>query len=310
MSNLIDKLEQIKALKNGKGLQYLLIAGCKMLGNPIYIHDIDCDIIANTGEAPKEDTIWNELVTFGGYSDESIEFFKEECFIDAVANTKTITFLISDKLKYNRMLGKIFNKDNITVAFAHLVACNKSFESNDPIIFETLCKKLSKEIYESDFYQAYGEMHLEAVINELINGSIKDKGLYTQCVAEVYNGLKNYLYIAVADFTKCESEHTQLTRFKNEFKQSQPTFKYVIYENHMVILMSSNSMTFYTKRVLGKLYGIFEQNNIHVGISSSFENLFELPIYYAQAVNALNTSMASDSGQLIFQYNKNVKKVL
>lgn len=305
-ANTMDnKIEQVKALNNGKGLQHLLNIGCEILGNPVYIHDTNYKLLAHAENIVTDDPLWNELVTTGIHHEKTIEFFKNEYFIDAVANVKTITFLTSNKLKYNRILGKILNGTNTTVACANVVACNKPFENNDPIIFETLCQKLSQEISKSEFYQAYGEVQQEAVIRELIEGRVEDKKLYTHHVAEIYKGLKNYLFIAIADISKSDFRHTRLVYFKNVFKQTQPMFKYAIYAGYIIIIISSDNVTLNVDQDFKQLKKVIEENNIYVGISSCFENLFESRKYYIEARSLLKYGLKSAGTRRIFLYSDN-----
>lgn len=301
MSDLINSINKVKALKNSKGIQYLLNAGSRILGNPIYIHDIDYRLIANTENIATDDYLWNELVTIGKHSEDSIDLFKNEYFIDAMANAKIITLLVSDKLKYDRIIGKVLSKNNVMAACAGIIACNKPFDEDDSIAFEILCKKLSKEISKSEFYSTYAEEHQEAVINKLIDGSIIDKKLYTRRVAEVYEGLKNYLYIAVADIG---ANKNKVTYFKNMFKQAQPKFKYSVYGDNVIIIFSSDDITLNVKKELKKLNKIIEENGICVGISNCFENLFELRKYYIEAFRALNYGLQSTESKRFFLYDE------
>lgn len=300
MSDLLNKIEQVMSFKKGNGIQYLLNEGYEILGNPIYIHDIEYKLQACTENVIIDDTLWIELITTGIHGEETVELFKNEYFIDAAANAQTIAFLVSDKLKYDRILGKIINRDNITVAYAYVVASKKPFEDNDPIIFETLCKKISNEIRKNKFYQAYGEIHLETMINKLIGGYVKDKRLYTNRVAEVYSGLKNYLYIAVADISKINSKYSKAVQLKNKIKKKQPMFKYAIYADYIVIIISSDKAKLNVKKDLRKLKDVMEENDICLGISNCFENLYQTQKYYIEASKALDYGLKSVGNQRIY----------
>lgn len=56
-----------------------------------------------------------------------------------------------------------------------MIACNKPFEEDDPVAFEAFCHVLSQELSGSEFYQNYEKMYQEALIRQLIEGSVKDK---------------------------------------------------------------------------------------------------------------------------------------
>ena len=69
------------------------------------------------------------------------------------------------------------------------------------------------------------------------------------------------------------------------------------------MLMSSKNNKFSPEWILGNRENPFEQNNLFVGISSSFENLYDLQKYYNEAISALKDGIAGSSGRHIFLYN-------
>jgi len=304
MDDEIGKLEQIMALKNGKGIQYLIDTASKILGNPISMHDMDYKFIACTENVVIDDPLWNELITSGVYSSESLKFFKNEDLIDAVANTQTITILTSNKLKYDRLFGKIFNEDNIAVANVSMLVCNMPLEDDYPVVWEAFCKILSREIGKSEFYQRYGQIYQNTIIRKLIDGSIEDKGLYSGHVANIYHGLKEYCYLIVLDIMQPDPDYTVRKYFLDLLKLRKCAFKYTTYSKYIIIIMSSDNATLDLKDSFNSLRNLFEQNDVYMGISSRFENLFKLQKYYAEAVNALTYGLESNRNMRIFLYDE------
>lgn len=292
-------MEKLKALKTNKGIQYLLNEAYEILGNPIMTHNMEYKVIAYTENIVTDDPIWNEFVTTGTVNYERLEFYKNEEFIDTVANAEKITLLFSDKLKYKRILGKLFNYDNIQVGCASINESCQPFAEDDLMLYELFCDILNKEIAKSGYFRNYGQEYQEFLINKLIDGSIDDKRLYTAHVESIYINLKNNLYIIVADISKCD----QLKYFRELFKRAEPTFKYSIYMNYIVIIMSSDNEAINVRTDLNKLNRLFKQNNIYAGVSSHFDNLFELQNYYVEALNALSNGLKKGINQQIFLNN-------
>lgn len=299
MSDLINMMGQVNALKSGAGVQSLLDAAYKILGNPLFMFDTDYKLLAYT-EVVTDDPVWNEMITYGTFCKETQEFFKDEGFVEVVANAKRITFMNSDKLKYKRILGKIFNMNNTHVANLVMVACNKPFGSDDPTVFQSICILVTREISKSVFYQEYEKIYQESLIKNLIEGNYADRELYTAHVATIYDSLKDNLYLAVVDISQCDSHYTKLVYFRDLFKQVQFEYKYAIYNNYIIIIISKDEQTLNVNEELNELNKIFEQNNIYAGISSKFENLFELHKYYKEALKALEYVLESKSNQRVF----------
>ena len=309
MTNPINKIKQVNALKNGRGLQYLLNEIYKISGNPIAVYDIYYNLFAHTDRIVTDDPLWNELITTGSFSKATIDFFKSECFIDAVANTDDLVLMTSNKLKYNRINGKIFDKNNIRIANIIIVECNSSFEADVPEIIRAFCKILSREIQESEFYQNLSLTYQETLVCDLIEGNSIDRQLVTAKVADIYKHLKSYIYLAVVEFPKDEHLPNSLIQFRDLFTQMQKDFEYYIYSDYIIILLSTDNARFNIKNGLNKLTKLFKENNMRVGISSCFDNLYKLHKYYVEAIDALNYAAEANDNQRIFLYEDMPSKI-
>lgn len=116
-----------------------------------------------------------------------------------IAAAKKTTLLHSDKLKYDRIFGKLFTKDDIQIGYICMVACYKSFEEGDAALFE-----------------------MDTLINKLIDLSLEDIDLYTAQIESVYIGLNTILHIAVANISRCVSMLTKPTHFRDLFMCAYP----------------------------------------------------------------------------------------
>lgn len=302
MGDSDNKTERMKALKNGKGIQYLLDEAYRILGNPIVTYDMEYKVIACTENAVTDDPIWNESVTTGMVSYDRLEFCKDECFFKRAPVREKIIFLTHDELKYDRLFTRLFTTNNMQVGYLCMVACYKPFDAEDPELFEAVCGIFNEELSASEFYQNYGQTHMETLVSKLIENNIEDIDLISS-MDSIYIGLKDILRLAVVDISQCDPGHTKLAYFRDIFKQIRPDFKYVIYSNYIVCLFSSGHTVLDIEPII-KLYNIFEQNNLYAGISGYFENIFELPKYYNQAVNALSNGLKHNNDQRIFPYGE------
>lgn len=290
MSSLTEMMDQVKSLKSGESIQSLLDESYKILGNPIVMFDTEYKLLAYTNVVT-DDPIWNEIVMQGTFSAEMQEFFKNEGFIEAVADAKRVTFLISDKLKYERILGKVFNKNNTHVANLVIVASDRPFGPYDSAVFEAVCSLISRAVNKSEYYQTYENTHQDTLIKNLIEGNYDDRELYAAHVAVLYDDLKAHLYLAAADVSRCDPNYTKPDYFRDLFKQIQPEFKYALYANYIIIIINSDHISLDVNKELSKINKLLIQYNIYAGVSGCFENIYELPKHYTDAVNALNVGV-------------------
>ena len=295
----MSKLQQIQALPKGKGIQYLLDEACRIFRNPIAMFDTYYALIANT-DVVTDDPLWNELISTGTFCMKTQEFFARECFVEDVANADKLAVMKSDKLKYDRMAANVFNRERIWVAVTVIVGCNTPFEPNDPAAFEVFADTLTSEIQDDEHYIAFGRAYHDDIINKLLNRQIDDPWVYTAHVQILYAGFEDYLYLAVVDVRQNDTFRDRLTHFRDLLVRKYPSFKFAIYSDYIIMMISSKNNIFPFDLIFGTHDNPLAHDNIFVGISSGFENLYELHKYYHEAVTALKEGMKCHSDQRVF----------
>lgn len=295
----------IKTLKSssGRGINYILDVIYKILENPVAIFDTKYNLLANTENTVTDDPLWNELTQTGSFAHETVDFFNKEQFIHEYAKSDITALMKSDKLKYDRINGKLFGKDGIPNGNIIVVACYTPFKDEDFKLIEEICRFLSTELQKSKYYQNTEDIFEESFVSKLIKGKISDKTLFENKMNSLYSNLKANIYIGVIDITKYDPTYTHLAYFRDLFKYIGKEFKYYIYLNNIVIIISTDHPVLSIKNDMKELNEFFMKYNIYVGISSCFQNLFELQKYYKEAINALNYGMYVNGSEHIFKYD-------
>lgn len=290
MNEAEQRVAQVSALPNGKGLQYLAEEAYPIIGNPFVIHNMEYRLLAYMPAQVSDDPLTIELVKNGVFSQETIDFFEAECFIDAVADSAgdstTIALLTSDKLKYDRLTGRIFNRHGDTVAIIVLVASSRPLAPGDAAVLEALCRKLSAELSRDDFFHTYGILYRESLIRTLIEEGVRDRPAFVGHIANLYEHMKSNIYVAAADFSQAPAD-TSLAAWRDLFKQTLPELIVAVYQKTIIFLLSSDDDTLNPEKSLAALSPLLAKNNIRLGLSSSFDNLYELGKYYREAVASI-----------------------
>jgi hypothetical protein len=205
------------------------------------------------------------------------------------------------------MAGHIFNRDNIRVGLVVMSECNAAFDAENTAAFEALEDKISQEIRDYDYFTMLAMTFHEEKINLLLSGAVKNRLLYNPQAQILYDDFEDYLYVAVVSAVRnniLESVYRdRLEYFKSMLKTKNQSFKYSVYADYIVMLMSSKQRNFYGGPFFNTYAGLFEQNGLSMGISSSFENMYELREYYDQAVAALTNGQKNKDGQRIFLHD-------
>ncbi|MCL2066690.1 MAG: hypothetical protein FWG99_04420 [Treponema sp.] len=302
----MNKIEQIKSIENGNGIQHLLNSANKILNNPLFMFDSNYNMIAFT-DVSFDDPIWSEFVTTGTLSLETLDFLAKERMTEDVVNADKIVTVKRDKLKYARISGHIRNRYNIAVGLATMYDCNTPFDAENTAAFEALVDKIVCEIKDYDYFSMFAMTYHEDKINLLLDGTVKNPLLYNPHAQILYSGFEDYLYVAVVSVERnniLENVHrSRLEYFKSMLKTKYKSFKYSVYEDYIVVLMSSKLRNFYGAPFFSIHADLFGKNKLSIGISSSFENMYELRIYYDQAVAALKNGLSGKEDVRIFVHN-------
>jgi len=301
----MNKLAQVQALENGKGIQYLLDSAYTIFSYPIVMHDTRYRLKAYT-DVHSDDHLWNELIFTGTFSMQTQEFFANEWFTEDVANANKTVVLKSDKLKYDRISGYIFNRDNIKVAVVVMVGDGKPFDPDDMEAFEEFSNTISREIHDDEYFTIYGREYHEEIIIKLLDNFINNPIIYTPHVQILLDDFEDYLYVAVVQEEQNDYNKNKLIDFKNLLEKKYRSFKYAIYSDRIVMIMSAKHKDFFEEHLFFTDDNPFKRNNMLVGISDSFENPYELRTYYDQAVVALKNGIEKNTDQFVFLYSKYV----
>jgi len=292
MNRIFDtKKRQLESLNNGRGIKYLLNEGYKIMGNPFIMIDTSYNLLAYVEGIVTDDLLFNEIITLGTFSHETVDFFNLENFVAAYAESEVVSVMKSNKLKYDRMNGKLFDKDGVQLGNICVVACMKPFEDGDMELIEIFCEILSVELQNSEFYQKIDRVYQESLLDMLIDGEVKDDNIVKEKIAELRGRLKANLYIGVIDISQYDHTVTHLAYFRDLFSKIQPEHMYYIHLNNIMAIISTDNETLCIERDLGILREFFAKYKIYAGISGGFQDLFELRKYYKEAINALNCGL-------------------
>ena len=294
----------IDAIDINKDLQCLLDSAYSILKNPMLIHDTNFKLMV-FNDVPVNDLNWKEITSTGTYSTETQELFSKLNILDDIANTDKYVILKNDRWNFQKMVGYVYNREHIKVAVLVLYASNAPIEPDDASAFEKFIDKISCKIRDDDYYIRFGrQLHQELII-KLLDRVIHEPAKYTHHVQILYDNFKDYIYTAVLDIShnsgRTAANHQEkLLYFKSIFESKFQLYKYAVYSDYLVIIMSSKYNDDNNEQFFDNENNFIKQNNLFIGMSKSFENLYELRKYYDQAVDALKMGLEQKNDQSVF----------
>jgi hypothetical protein len=291
-------------MKNAENIDTMLHLAYRILENPVVVFDTSYNLLAHTANTVSDDMLWNELIGNGRFSHSTVDGFNRMGFIKDVSDAEPVITLTNPLIKYDRILGKLFDRDGIHIGNILTLGCYRPFKPADLICLEKICKRISDGIQKNNILGISNKVFNDIFISDLLNAG---DGISEYDINNLYKDLNSNIFLGIIDICQYERTLTHLAYFKDLFKEIQNEHKYFIYLNNIIMLISGDGNMPDTEKHLGSLSKFFSDYEIYAGISDGFQNLFDVQKYYQQALAALNFGLASAAGhakQYIFTFGE------
>ena len=308
----MNTIESIKALENGKGIQHLLDSAYKIFNNPLYMIDSSYNFIA-ASHGPMEIAAWSDLVTTGTYSLEVKEYLAQANLYYAVTNThdviaksKNALYVPKDDIKrYSSVTEHIFNRDSEAIGSLVMYEYYSSLGDDSLPAFEVLVEKIEHEIQDYEYFIRLPTINFEVMVHTLLDRTAKPTIVHQSQASMARMHYDKYLYV-VAVYTPQRNMQDKVHRSRLEYLRSLLKRKYpkpliyAIYTDHIVMMRGSEFETFDKAMPLGDDYEFFTNNDLYVGVSKSFVDVFEFGVNYDEAIAALRKGVEASNGKRVF----------
>ena len=302
----MNEIDQVNALVSGKGVQFLLDSAYQIFSCPIYVVDSLYNLIAFSGVPSAEYPVWHELLKTGTFNASGMEEMKSENLLRDLYYSGKIMRISSNIWPHNLISGHLYNADKNWIGQT-TIAEFVPLDTEGMAAFEMLVDKISSEIGNYEYFIKQPTILFKKAINKLLDVTIKNTRL-NNAPAEIINySFEHYLYVAVVSVSRNnypESiRQSRLAYFMSMLKTKYHNFKYAIYEDQIVVLMGAKDKDFYELSFFAPNKDLFEENGLCLGVSHSFEDIYDTRRYYDQAVAALKKGIESGVGERVFLYN-------
>jgi len=273
-----------------------------MLGNPFSIMDTSYKSLAITNNTLiNDDPVWNEFVTAGYLSFNSLSFYLTSKLSEMVDANEAPFFWTDTYSKYPRIMGpiKIGNK---LIASIGVCAHERPFTESDLELTSLLCKAISIELQKNEFiYYSRGLMH-ESFTEDLLEGKITDEKVISERIKTLNFKYKKNLFVLTIDVNKFASSQTTLTYMRNKFENAITNSKAVVHAEKIVMIISYEHDELFLKKQVESLKDFLKTSNMYAGISRRFNSLVEVKAHYLQSLDALKLGLRINKEAILFRY--------
>jgi len=294
----MDTYEALKpvmdALLDAKGLDSIMKAAYDVFGNPVILTDPALITLAYHAETPVDDVSWNDNVSHGYSSDDFVERFYREGIMDRIAHSSHPIIIDSGIGEQIRRIHFRVAIDHNTFATFGILEVDRPFGKDDLQLVEEICKILSLELQR---ISKTGEKHggrYKGVLYSLLLG--KEIGSFSRSLVNPKRfGDSKAFSVLVIDNSLKPLDSYYINSIRRSMENVHPeSMSFEIGDQQVLLLGIANEEVFESR--LSTLDGLLSRFEIYAGISSMFDNPAEIRTYYLQAVDALMSGFAVQTG--------------
>ena len=322
----------LKALYQDDGIQNIINTSYKIIGNPIFVRDINFKTLSFTQNIALDEPVWNIIISKGYQMYDKIENHLGDC-LDELVNYKIPIYLkyvhnenksineqsIEGKLEDNKnfLLKKIISKNenlplsriwsniyagNTLLGQIVVLAAFKEFTENDILLIQRLSETISVELQKNNYFKILKLSKRDAVVVDLLNRKFKNREAVNESLKFAEWNLKYPLQIITLINEKNMSvvsiKHTHIF-LKNLF----PNSVCISYEGNFVIVYDYIDDKKMYQVKLNKLDELLINTKMLCGISQPFNDLFDINKYYKESLKSIELGKHLNKDKSIFFYN-------
>lgn len=288
----------LQSLIKGRGLQYIIDIGYRLLNNPILLVDTSYKLLAYTKNDDVDDPVWNELTSKGYCSYNMVSVFMKEGVVKKIADS--IDPLLTDSgfsEKIHRIHGKIMLNNNL-IGYLGVLECNQKFKQEDYRIISLLCDVISAQMQKN--HHIKGFMY-ENLLIDLLDNNIKNSEYLQERLKITGLKLEKNLYLIVIDFqNKDISNHHIIDFLRDCVDRMVQHSRSILYKKQIVTFLSLKDSE--AEKSIITIEKFLEDNGLQAGLSALFNNILYLHKAYHQAQKALELGSRLRNFKRLFHY--------
>lgn len=277
------------SLIQNNDVQELMDLSESAIGNPIVLVDLGFKLLAHTRHIKTDDEIYNELISHGYHTRQSIERLTKNRQVDSIkkASVLDITFPLPQMTRY-QTVTKTFYMNGVPFAYLRMICSSHPPSKNLTERFGLLSECV--ELYLNSRYSegSINKYMYEYVLVELIEKKIKDDELdeRIRCV-----GLRRDSEYQLLKIIFQDAANTSLSYVLEQLQVTFPEARPFAYDGNIVMLMNYESK--YRQAEARKssqlklLRDFLDYHRAYCGMSTMFRSLMNVSDAYVQATVAI-----------------------
>ncbi|MDR1573618.1 MAG: helix-turn-helix domain-containing protein [Clostridiales Family XIII bacterium] len=294
----------LEALARSEGLQSIVNAGSRMLGNPMIVSDKGWNLMAMTAELKiPDDAGWSEFMADGALSLDTISSNIKNKLADRIEQSEA-PFCLQDRgMQYRRMFGKVLLGGRHAATIS-VLAYFRPFEARDSDMLTLLCNAVSAEVQKNKYLYFARGLPYEDLIVSLLEGRIRDKSVIAENMRALNLSVKKFIRVLAVDVMGFDNERFSASYVRDFIEKLLPGSKAVLYGDKIITITSHAGAGEFLNADIPRIMDFLRKYSIRCGVSRCFEEFSALREHYLQALEALRLGLRQGGDAFVYLYDK------
>ncbi|QDR81186.1 PucR family transcriptional regulator [Sporomusa termitida] len=274
----------------------------KFVHNPIQIMDASYHVLAYSRSCKTTDSPWNETNERGYFTYEYVSAIYRHTSFKTLPNDNTPYYNELDISPLRRLISKIYLNDH-HLGYLVTLEANQNLAELDNELYKQISNVCAKAIlFEKKMRTYKGGERSEYLLTDLLEGTIDSKSVFLSRIRDTHFKKGAVYQLIAIDITKYAHADATDSFLKRSLEALFPRSWSFHYKNHVVVLVETKSDSGILPEARLALEKLCRDNTLCAGLSDAFSVLYNLRLFYSQALSALFTASLLQAAGNIFEY--------
>lgn len=296
-----SSLKLMNILISDGSLQDIINIGYKILGNPLFLHDISFKVLGYTQGVSVEDPFWQQITSVDYFTDTEITVIIEQGNLDILYKSDLPIFVRTEASPRKWIVAKIVIDGNV---FGHLstIEYESQFQENDIKLMALISNVISSALRRNSvFYSSKGKRY-EYFIVDLLEEKEQSREVIKQRLKYMDLNFKENLYVLTISPTQKSNEYVPHHYMLDIFNNLVYGGRSLIYHDNFVIVFSCKSETL-AEDYFKNLSVFLAKHHLVGGLSQCFHDIADIREYYLQSIKSIELGIRMNDKKAIYAYS-------
>lgn len=297
--NYVDKL--MRTFLCGADLKEMTSVSSAILQNPLVILDINFRILAFSSNEMRHDRHWMTFID-KGYC--SFEYITELKRIMETADTAN-PFIARHNTVYSPQECIYYLRiHNIHIGYLVLAETTSSFNKINFKLCRLIGDLIANIVYtENELKKTLTEFSKDHIMLECLTDAFPTRGAYIERIRNTEFQNRSSYQVIIIDTQKYRAFDPRGDVLRNNFAHIFHTAWMLWFQGNVVTIIKTDELHDSASNILRNNISLFADMSLRFGISDIFEDLYTLPLYHRQSIQALRLAEKLSPNDYLLEYN-------